>query len=231
MTRLRKRWFVGVGVVVGLGLLSGLLPGLAVAQIKNPSEAPNSRIAAQNEEYRPISNNGRFAWFANSTIGPKGLAAGVVSAAWGTALNNPEEYGPHWEGFGKRYGMRLIGVASGNAIEAGLGRVWGEDPRYFNSTANRPLPRLRHAAAMVFFAYRADGHRAPAFARYTGIVGNNFISNAWRVPSESSASAALTRSALGFAGRFASNVFDEFWKDIRQTWQEPVRANLTFRNW
>jgi hypothetical protein len=75
--------------------------------------------------------------------------------------------------------------------------------------------RLRHAAAMVFMARRADGSQAPAFARYTAIVGNNFISNTWRVSSESSINSALTRSALGFAGRFASNVFDEFWQDIR----------------
>jgi hypothetical protein len=70
----------------------------------------------------------RLAWFMNSTVGQKSLAAGIVSAAWGTALNKPKEYGPHWEGFGKRYGMRLTGVATGNAIEAELGGLWGEDP-------------------------------------------------------------------------------------------------------
>jgi hypothetical protein len=58
------------------------------------------------------------------------LGAGVISAAWGTAFNNPEEYGPQWRGFAKRYGMRLTGIATSNAIEAGLGSVWGEDPRY-----------------------------------------------------------------------------------------------------
>jgi hypothetical protein len=164
---------------------------------------------------QPISPTERVEWFAKSTVGPKSLAAGVVSSAWGTAFNQPKEYGSHWDGFGKRYGMRLTGVATGNAIEAGLGKLWGEDPRYFHSTEDRPLPRLRHAAAMVFLSRRADGKPAPAFARYAGVVGNNFISNTWRVPSESTVSAALTRSALGFAGRFASNLFDEFWQDIR----------------
>jgi hypothetical protein len=66
----------------------------------------------------------------NSTVGPKSLAAGIVSTAWNTALNKPKEYGPHWEGLGKRNGMRLTGVATGNAIEAGFGGLWGEDPRY-----------------------------------------------------------------------------------------------------
>jgi hypothetical protein len=197
--------------------LGWLGPRLAAgAQIKDTPDPASPRTPAlENRAYQPISHNERLAWFVNSTVGPKSLAAGIVSAAWGTALNNPEEYGPHWAGFGKRYGMRLTGVATGNAIEAGLGEKWGEDPRYVRSMDDRPLHRFRHAATMVFVAHRADGHQAPAFARYTGIVGDNFISNMWRVPSESTASAALTRSVIGFGGRFASNVFDEFWQDIQ----------------
>lgn len=69
-------------------------------------------------------------WFLRSAIGPESLGAGVVSAAWNTGFNNPPEYGPHLDGFARRYGMRLTGVATSNAIEAGLGSVWDEDPRY-----------------------------------------------------------------------------------------------------
>jgi hypothetical protein len=166
--------------------------------------------------YQPISDSERFRWALKSTIGPKSLGVGVVSAAWRTALNNPEEYGAHWDGYAKRYAFRLAGVATSNAIEAGVGKLWGEDPRYVHSIEGGAVPRLRHAAAMVFIAPRSDGHRAPAYARYTGIVGNNFISNAWRPESENGVGAALTRSAFGFLGKFASNVIAEFWQDIRQ---------------
>ena len=134
----------------------------------------------------------------------------------GDGVESPKEYGPHWDGFSKRYGMRLTAVATGNAIEASLGTLWGEDPRYFPSTERRSLTRLRHAAVMVFMARRDNGHNAPAFARYAGIVGNNIISNTWRVPSETGVSDALTRSALELAGKFAANFFDEFWPDINR---------------
>ena len=84
--------------------------------------------------YQPITGKQRFEWFVSNTVGPASLfAVGPASAAWGTAFNNPKEYGPHWDGFGKRYGMRLTGVSVGNAMEAGLGAIWGEDPRYFRS--------------------------------------------------------------------------------------------------
>src|SRR5205823_8831707 len=77
-----------------------------------------------------ISVGDRMKWVAASTVGPATLAGGAVSAGWGTLLNSPSEYGTHWGGFGKRYGMRLTGVASSNLMEAGLGAAWNEDPRY-----------------------------------------------------------------------------------------------------
>jgi hypothetical protein len=63
-------------------------------------------------------------------------------------------------------------------------------------------------------AYRSDGSVAPAYARYAGIVGNNFLSNTWRAPDESTVGSALTRTALGFSGKFMSNM-DEFLTDLR----------------
>jgi hypothetical protein len=196
-------------------VLVAFCSSFTAAQTENSSEyaVSNTVVAVQPAE-QPISRSERVAWFVNSIVAPKSLAAGVFSSAWNTAVGSPKDYGPHWQGFGKRYGMRLTQVATGNAIEGGLGAVWGEDPRYFRSTENRPLRRLRHAAIMTFVARRPDGHLAPAFARYTAIVSNNFISNSWRVPSDSGTNAALTRSGLEFAGVLASNVFDEFWQDI-----------------
>src|SRR5881394_3869721 len=73
--------------------------------------------------YKPVTGPERFKWFVKSTVGPSSLFLyGPLSAALGTATNSPEEYGPHLAGFGKRYGMRLTGVSTGNAMEASLGR-------------------------------------------------------------------------------------------------------------
>jgi len=164
-----------------------------------------------NAAYQPITGTERFKWVVRSTIGPQSLAAGVWSAGWGTAFNSPEEYGPHWEGFAKRYGMRLTGVSTGNTIEASLGMLWKEDPRYVLSQEKKLMRRVGHAADLTFRTRYGDGSLHPAYARYAGNVGNNFLSNTWRVESESSVSAALTRTALGFAGKFGSNLFEEFW--------------------
>jgi hypothetical protein len=50
-----------------------------------------------------------------------------------------------------------------------------------------------------------------------GFLGSNFISNAWRVHSAANVQDALLRSAEGFAGRMATNTFDEFRPDKRVT--------------
>jgi hypothetical protein len=189
-------------------LLGTAAAGQAVPSQRLKPASPSAR------SYQPITGVQRFAWFAESTVGPESLAAGLFSAGWGTAFNRPREYSTHWEGFGKRYGMRLTGISTGNAMEAGLGSLWGEDPRYFAAAAGQPFNgRLKHLVVMTFAARRADGGVAPAYARYLGNAGNNFLSNAWRADSESAAGDALVRILLGFAGKMGSNAFAEFWPD------------------
>lgn len=185
-----------------------------VQSIVKPSDPVSNGITPS--DYPPITKAQRTNWFIESLAGPEDLAAGVASASWGTALDRPREYGPHLSGFSQRYVMRLPEVAIGNAIEAGLGAVWQEDPRYIRSGQGKLWDRVRYAATMTVLAYRSDGHAAPAYARYAGIVGENFIANGWRVDSERSVNTALTQSALGFAGRFAGNLFGEFWTDVRK---------------
>lgn len=169
------------------------------------------------QNYQPLTSAERLKWFTNSTVGTTSLlAAGPVSSAWGTLFNNPEEYGPHWEGFGKRYGMRLTGVVTSNAMEAGLGSLWGEDPRYFRTEGKNFKGRVGHVVKATFLSYDSQGHARPAYARYMAVSGSNFLSNTWRVDSESQAGDALMRTMTGFLGRMAGNAFIEFWPDVKQ---------------
>jgi hypothetical protein len=173
-------------------------------------------VTASAQPQSPITAEGRLRWFAVNTVGPASLAGGVVSSAWGTLYNSPREYGPHWEGFGKRYGMRLTGISTNNAIEASMGAVWGEDPRYIRAEGAAFKTRVFHAIKMTFLAYKAKGRLMPAYARYIGISGNNFLSNTWRADSEATWSRAGFRIGMGFLGRMGANAFKEFWPDVSQ---------------
>ncbi len=164
----------------------------------------------------PITAYQRLEWFTNASVGPASLAGGVVSAGWGTLLNRPYEYGSGWDGFGERYGIRLTGIVTGNAIEASVGAIWGEDPRYRRAPEGSSFAqRLGHVMKWTIAAPGRDGALHPAFARYIGIAGNNFLSNEWREPSEADNTHAMERIGLGLLGKTAGNLWEEFWPDAK----------------
>lgn len=166
-------------------------------------------------QYVPITPKQRLIWFARSTGGVESLlVAGPFSAGWGTAFDRPHEYNTSWEGFGQRYGMRLTGVSTGNAMEASLGALWGEDPRYFRTEGQPFKRRVVNVIDMTFRSYRADGERHFAYARLAGNVGNNFLSNTWRVPSESDWQSASLRVLSGIGGKAAGNAAYEFFPTL-----------------
>ena|SRR5882724_479777 len=188
----------------------------------NAPEAPqgpvkqNLKVISAQAPYRTISGKERVAWAAVETFGPESLIAGTLRAGIGTGRDIPVEYGPHWDGFAKRYGMRFTGVAASNTIEAGLGAIWGEDPRYVRNP-NLPFQRrVGHVFLLTLAARDRHGNLMPAYARYIAIPGNNFLSNTWRVSSDSTTSAALTRTGYGVLGKITSNAWTEFWPDVKR---------------
>ena len=157
--------------------------------------------------YQAITASQRLKWWTRTTVGPESPGAGLVSAGLGTASNRPREYHGTWGGFGKRNGMRLTGVPTGNAMEAGLGALWGEDPRYLRACGRPFGERVLNVITKTLIARRPDGHIAPAYARFIATLANNFLSNTWRADSETNAGHAALRTLWGFMGRMGNNAF------------------------
>jgi hypothetical protein len=175
--------------------------------------APEKPLTA--DAYVPITPGQRVSWIVNGTIGPKSLLiVGPLSAAWQTAWNQPEEWGRGWSGLGKRYAQREADVAISNTIEAGLGSLWGEEPRYIPSARKGIWPRARYALKTSVLAQGRDGHLRPAWARYAGNTLNNVIENSWLPPSQTTATQTAVRSGLGIVTRMGGNLFEEFWPDV-----------------
>jgi hypothetical protein len=101
-------------------------------------------------------------------------------------------------------------------MEAGLGQIWGEDPRYFRAEKGPFGNRVLNVVKLTFAARRSDGNVAPAYARFISISGNNFLANTWRPDSEADAHHAILRILLGFAGRMGGNAFQEFGPDVKR---------------
>ncbi len=158
----------------------------------------------------------RLKWATFASVGVPNLAAGVFTSAYSTLQNSPPEYGPHWEGYGKRQALRLTGAATSNLMEAELGALWGEDPRYRRATTKGVKSRLRHALKTSVQAYDREGRAMPAYGRFIAIPTSNILANTWRPDSQHSVGETTTRISLGFVSRITSNVFAEFFPDLRR---------------
>jgi hypothetical protein len=204
--------FVSHILAFGQGLTSENL-----SNSQHPSLLPTPlESQALEDSYRPIKPAERFRWFVTSAIGPAHFAGVAFVSAGGTAVDRPGEYGPHYRGLADRFGMGMVGGAAGNAIEMGVGLGLREDPRYFRVPQQAFRARIGNVARLTFMTRNGSGTSKPAYARYVGIVGGNFLSNTWRVHSEASPRDALLRSSEGFAGRMAANAFKEFWPDVKR---------------
>jgi hypothetical protein len=227
-TRTGRRSIVTVITSRWLVAIFSLLPAGTMAQ---PSAPADSGGRAGNEQaqqptgpstdtYVPISGAQRVEWIVDGTIGPRSLGVGILAASWRTGFNVPQEWGKTWSGFGKRYLEREADVAISNTIEAGLGAIWAEDPRYIPSGRHGVWPRARHALKTVFLAPRSNGHLAPAWGYYAGNVFNNVIENTWLPPSATTWGQTAVRGANGFLGRAADNLWEEFWPDVRRRFKK-----------
>jgi len=203
------RILVGTMWIVFPATVFGQAPCPETTQLATPRQTDS-------DTYVPITGPQRVVWIVDGIISPRSLTVGVIASSWQTAWNSPEEWGQTWAGAGKRYIAREADVALSNTLEAGVGALWGEEPRYIPSHRRGPWPRIRYAMKTVFLAHRRDGHLAPAWGRYVGNTVNNVIENEWLPPSATTAKSTLIRTADGFLGRLVGNLYDEFWPDAKR---------------
>jgi hypothetical protein len=198
-------------------------PRSPLSQQAERFEAPSSfsgfnpvKSQTLEETYYPIAPSQRLRWFVTGTVGPAHMAGVAFVSACGTLVNRPGEYGPHWTGFADRLGIGVAGSALGNAMEASGGLVLGEDPRYFRVPQQPFGGRVGNVVRLTLLARSRNDSLKPAYARYVGVFGSNFLSNTWRVRSEANEQDVLLRSSEGLAGRMAANAFEEFWPDWKK---------------
>ena len=209
-----------VGVSGLICTILALLPASSAAQsteLRDPEAAPISQEqSVPAATYSPITNGQRVKWIVDGTVGVSSLTIGIVTSAWETAWNPPEEWERTFQGYGKRYLQREADVAISSTIEAGLGALWGEEPRYIPSHRRGLWPRTRYAMKTVFLAQRRDGQLAPAWGRIAGNVFNNVIENTWLPPSVTTGGQTTLRTAQGFAGRLIGNLWAEFSPELKK---------------
>jgi hypothetical protein len=210
-------------LLIVLALVLFAATGTALGQPAAENEAidqpPAPAVTA--DTYVPITADQRVDWIVDGTIGRRSLTiVGPLATAWLTAFNSPEEWGRGLSGIAKRYGQREADVAISNGIEAGLGALWGEDPRYIASGRKGIWPRARYALKTSVLAQGRDGRLRPAWGRYAGNTLNNLIENSWLPPSQTTGTQTAVRSGMGIVTRMGGNLWEEFWPDVARRFRK-----------
>jgi hypothetical protein len=194
---------MSLGSVIGLAL-STVAYVQAQNNVAQPIQIPQSGMSADD----------RFRWVTLTTLGPKNLGAGIFIAGIQTWRDEPENYGAHWDGFAKRYGVRLAAGGTSHALEAGFGSIWGEDPRYYRAAGQPLKARLGHVVKMAFVTHNRAGDPQLAYARFIAVPGGILVSNTWRPDSRSTAWHVTLQVGISFVSRIVGNTFSEFMPDL-----------------
>lgn len=192
--------------------ISPLLLAMALIIVPGPGYPQNTMPS----RYEPLTREERARWFVRSSIGPTSILTVMSSAAIDTARNSPEEFGTHWEGYARRMGYRFGDRLLTNGMEAGLGSLWNEDPRYFRVPEKPVSGRIKNVLKMTVTTHNREGREMPAYARFIAVPSAAFLSNTWKPDSEDDRSDAVNRVVVSFVNRIAANAFTEFWPDLRR---------------
>ena len=154
--------------------------------------------------------------FFRKLFGPQAILETVPGAAFDTARGFPRQWGRTTRGVGKRLASQYGQFVIGEFIEAGVSAIHREDPRYFRMPNARFGPRLGHALKSVLIVRGADGSSTLAVSRLANVYGSWAIATTWNPPDQRNAGKIAAYGTLGLGIKAASNVFREFWPDIKQ---------------
>jgi hypothetical protein len=210
---MKRGWAIVTTAVIGLAATRAGAQTLEVAHGAAFFLGEASPIAPS--AYVPIDGGQRIDWIVGGTVGARSLCIGGLAVGLQTAWDVPPEWQRTWRGAARRYAQREADVAISSSIEAGLGAIWGEEPRYVRAPRGSIRSRARHAMKTVLLAQRRDGHLAPAWGRYAGNVFNNLLENQWLPPRATTTAQTALRTLNGFLGRLGGNLFEEFWPDVK----------------
>ncbi len=174
-------------------------------------------LPLHSQVYSSMTGGERAKFYVQDTFRLRSfLISGPAVAAMRTWQDRPVEWEGTWEGFGKRYASRVAINTISNTTEIGLGAIWKEDPRYFPKATGKFSRRIGEAARQAVLSRYANGNYYFGAAKAAGMVAGSFTQKLYMPESVISNRDCTVRIGGYYAGRFVSNLFEEFRPQIRK---------------
>lgn len=158
----------------------------------------------------------RFKDYPRKTFGPEALLFSAMSAGIGQARNAPSAWEQGMAGFGRRYASSMAQRAVSNVIQLPIEAVLGEDSRYVLSQRHGIWPRVGDAIVRSFVIRTSNGTRAPPVGVLAGAFGGGLVSRTWNPDGHDRISQGIVSGVYSIGFYVGTNVFHEFWPDIRK---------------
>ena len=154
--------------------------------------------------------------YLHATLGPKALLSSAAAAGIAHARNHPSAWEQGMAGYGRRYGSSFGKRIVDHSIRLGVESALGEDSRYFPSPGKEAWSRIRYAVRHTLVARTENGKETLAVGRLAGTFGGGLVSRTWHPEGHDSFVDGLRSGGISFGFEIATNVFREFWPDLRK---------------
>jgi len=215
------------GTITTLALVDGIDPvqsstgselaGDATAQDRVGEEAAQAEAAStEADEFAPMTDSERLRNYLTGTFGPAALERTAASAELMQLRDIPIEWGRNPSKYGVRLGSAFAQHFIRGTLQYGVSSALHEDNRYQRSGRNGIWKRTGYAISSTFLARRPNGRRRFSLSKVGSAGGAAFISRAWLPGSIATAGAGASSFGLTIAFDVGSNVFREFWPDLKR---------------
>lgn len=216
-----------VEIVMRTFLIAACL-GSSLASAQEPSEPtsaqpPATASPAVSDESAPAAApvsppkwSDRRNVFLKKLFGGQAILETMPGTAFDTARGFPRQWGRGGVGIAKRIGSQYGQFVVGEFIEAGVSIVHKEDPRYFRMPGERFGRRLRHSLVSTVVVRGVNGSPTIGIARLANVYGSWAIATTWNPPDQRNIWKIAGWGTLGLGIKAGSNVFREFWPDVKK---------------
>jgi hypothetical protein len=176
----------------------------------------NAQTPLASDPYAPLSVREKAKLFGHRTIAPASLAKSAFTSGIDQWRDSPPEWGQGMAGYLRRYGSKTGTRSAENGIGFLTAALLHQDPRYFRSGDTGIWRRAKYAIERTVVTRSDSGRQTVAIWNITSHYGAQFISNTWRPDRVTPVPDTLARGSVSMGYDAASNLFKEFWPDIRQ---------------
>jgi hypothetical protein len=172
----------------------------------------------------PLTVSDKLSYHFQKAYGPFSLLEDAVQSAVMQWNDTPREWNEGWHGLWRRAASTTGYDTIRQSFMFSLNSVSREDPRYRRSGEGGTPGRAAYAIGQTFVGRTDGGKKTLPWVRLAATYGVAYLANSWNPDRLSDHRHALLRGSITMASDATTNLFEEFWPDIKKIFRRKSGA-------